>query len=175
MPLRATVTLAATAVAVVLLISFRTPPAAPAIAVPPSPTPSAAPSPAATATPSASPPSGGGSPTPTPTPASTPKPTPAPTGAGLKDGTFPGQTYSALYGNIQVQLVVTGARIIKITALQYPNDNPQSSYINSQALPLLRQEVLRAQSAKIDGIGGATYTSYAYYESLQSALKQARA
>ncbi len=167
MPVRAAVTLVATAVGVILLVSFRTPPSAlPSAAVAPSSTSTSA-SPTATATPSGAPPSGGASPTPTATP--------APAASGLRSGTFTGQTYSDQYGNLQVQVVISGARITDVKVLQYPENEPQSSFISSQALPLLREEVLQAQSAKIDVISGATFTSENYAASVQSALDLARA
>ena len=164
MPVRATVTLFATVVGVILLVSFRTPPAGTlnsAVALPPpqsTPSPSSSPPPA---TPSGAPPSGGNTPTPTSS------------ASGLKNGSFTGQDFPNQYGDVQVQVVVTGGKITDVKPLQYPTDRPQSAYISSQALPLLREEVLRAQSAQIDGVGGATFTSYSYYESLQSALSQA--
>ncbi len=179
MPIRAAATLAATAIAVILMVSFRTPPAAPVTALPaasattsPNPSPTATP----TATPSGAPPAGGGRPTPRSTPTPAPTASPAAAGsAGTKSGTFTGRTVNVYYGNVQIALLYAGGKIVNVRALQYPNDNPQSSYINSQALPLLRQEVLKIQSARINGVSGATYTSYGFYESLTSALKLAGA
>jgi len=167
MPVRAAVTLVATAVGVILLVSFRTPPSAlPSAAVAPSSTSTSA-SPTATTTPSGAPPSGGTSPTPTATP--------TPAASGLRSGTFTSQTYSDQYGNLQVQVVISGGRITDVKVLQYPENEPQSSFISSQALPLLREEVLQAQSAKIDVVSGATFTSENYAASVQSALDLARA
>lgn len=163
MPIRAAVTLVATAVGVILLFSFRTPPPSSLGTVVVPPRSSASPSPNAGGTPSGAPPSGSGSPTPSPTA----KPT------GFKNGSFNGQAFSNNYGLVQVELVVSGGRITDVKPLQYPTDNPQSSYINSQAVPLLRQEVLQAQSSQIDVISGATFTSDAFYQSLQTALAQA--
>ncbi len=163
MPIRAVVTLAATAVGLILLVSFRTPPSStlnPAVGLPPSPS---SPSPASSpppATPSGAPPSGN-------------TPTPSQSATSLKNGSFTGQDFPNQYGDVQIQVVVSGGKITDVKALQYPTDRPQSAYISSQALPLLREEVLRAQSAQIDGVGGATFTSYSYYQSLQSALSQA--
>ena len=77
------------------------------------------------------------------------------------------------WGPVQVQLSVAGGRITKVTLLQYPNGNPKDQEINAQALPILIQETLKAQSAKIDMVSGATYTSDGYVTSLQSALDQA--
>ena len=167
MPIRAAVTLAATAIGVVLLFSFRTPPAAPIATLAPSSTSSSSSVPSPTATPSAAPPSGGASPTATPTP--------KPTASGLKSGSFTGQTYANPYGNVQVQVVISGGKITDVKTIQYPNGHQQSVFINSQALPLLREEVLQAQSAKINIIGGATFTSEGYAQSVQSALDLARA
>ena len=65
----------------------------------------------------------------------------------------------------------------KITAVSvpvYPNHSGRSLYISENAIPILRSEALRAQSAKIDLISGATYTSEAFASSLQSAILKAR-
>jgi uncharacterized protein with FMN-binding domain len=159
-PLRAVISLAATAVAVGLLISFRTPPAAPASAAP---LPSSGASPTPTPTPSGAPPSGSGS------------PTPKPSSNGLRSGSFTGQNTPNFYGPLQVQLVISGGKITDVKTLQYPSDNPQSAYIASVALPYLRQEVLQAQSAQINIISGATFDSESYAQSVQSALDQAHA
>ncbi|MGD1053299.1 MAG: FMN-binding protein [Candidatus Dormibacteria bacterium] len=169
MPIRAAVALAATAIGVVLLFSFRTP-QTPAVAVT-VPSTSAAVSPSATSTPSAAPPTGGASPT--PTPVATATSTPAVN--GLRSGTYAGQAYSDQYGTLQVQVVISGGRITDVKLLQYPQNEPQSSFISSEALPQLREEVLQAQSAKIDIVSGATFTSENYAASVQSALDAARA
>jgi uncharacterized protein with FMN-binding domain len=163
MPIRAAVTLAATAIGVVLLFSFRTPPAAPIATLTPSSISSSTSTPSPTATPSGAPPSGGASPTPTPA------------ASGLKSGSFTGQTYTNPYGNVQVQVVISGGKITSVNTIQYPNGHQQSVFINSQALPLLEQEVLKAQGAQIDVVGGATFTSQGYAQSVQSALDAARA
>jgi len=167
MPIRPAATLAATAIGVVLLFAFRTPQAAPPATAVTTPATSPSSNPTPTATPSGAPPSAGSSPTPTATP--------TPAASGLRSGTFTGQTYSDQYGNLQVQVVISGGRITDVKLLQYPRNEPQSSFISSQALPLLREEVLQAQSAKIDAISGATFTSENYAASVQSALDLARA
>ena len=166
MPIRAVVTLLATIVVLLLLVSFRTPPStslATLPLVPASPSSSPQPTSASSTTPSGAPPSGSGSPTPTPT------------AGGLKNGTFTGQDFPNFDGDVQVKLVVSGGRITDIIALQYPTDRPQSAYISSVAVPLLHDEVLKAQSAQIDVISGATFTSDSYAQSVQSALGLARA
>jgi uncharacterized protein with FMN-binding domain len=166
MPMRAAVTLAATILVVVLLVSFRTPPSTSLSTLPPvSPAASSSPqqSTSPTATPSGAPPSGGGSPTPTPT------------AGGLRNGSFTGQDFPNFYGDVQVKVVISGGRIADVVPLKYPTDRPQSAYISSVAVPLLHDEVLKAQSAQIDVISGATFTSDSYAQSVQSALVQARA
>ena len=72
-------------------------------------------------------------------------------------------------------MVISGGRITDVKLLRSPQNEPQSAFISSQALPLLREEVLQAQSAKIDAISGATFTSEDYAASVQSALDLARA
>ncbi len=76
------------------------------------------------------------------------------------------------WGTVQVTLIVKNKHITDVQA-SAPMERPRSAFINSQVIPWLRSEVLKAQSANIDGISGATMTSYAYYESLQSALSKA--
>lgn len=93
--------------------------------------------------------------------------------AVYKDGTYTGSVADAYYGNVQVQVAITGGKITNVTFLQYPNDNGTSMYINSQAMPLLKQEAIVAQSANIDGVSGASETSPAFQQSLASALNQA--
>jgi uncharacterized protein with FMN-binding domain len=161
MPIRAVVSLAGTIVVLVLLVSFRTPPTASVVTLPVVPHQRQSPPP--TSAPTGAPPTGGASPTATPS------------GSGLKNGSFTGQDFANFYGDVQVKMVVTAGRISDIIALRYPTDRPQSAYISSVAVPLLRSEVLQAQSAQIDVISGATFTSGSYAQSVQSALDQAHA
>jgi uncharacterized protein with FMN-binding domain len=74
---------------------------------------------------------------------------------------------------VQVQLTVAGGKITAVQVVQYPDSNGRDQEINAQALPILVKETLSAQSAKIDMVSGATYTSDGYLTSLQSALDQA--
>ena len=94
-------------------------------------------------------------------------------GSTYKDGTYTGSVADAYYGNVQVQATISGGKITDVTFLQYPNDNGTSMYINSQAMPLLKQEAIAAQSANVDGVSGASETSPAFQQSLASALNQA--
>lgn len=95
------------------------------------------------------------------------------TAAAPAQRTLVGQTFDNQYGAVQVQVVLDGTRIVDVKPLQMPFDRARSQEISTQAAPLLRQEVLKAQNAQIDGVGGATYTSESYAESLQSALDKA--
>lgn len=103
-------------------------------------------------------------------------PTPTPTSAlGYKDGIYAGNVADAFYGNIQVKAIIAGGKITDVQFLQYPNDRSTSIEINQQAMPFLKQEAIQAQSANVDIISGATDSSRAFRESLQSALDQAKA
>lgn len=76
------------------------------------------------------------------------------------------------YGDVQVQVTVTGGKITQVSALQLPSGDGRSAEISSFAGPELAQQALAAQSANIDGVSGATYTSDSYRSSLQSAIDQ---
>ena len=105
----------------------------------------------------------------TPTPAATPTKA-APSGIS---GTFAGATNQTRFGPVQVQITVSNGKITAVKALQYPNGDGRSASISQQAIPYLVQQTLTAQSDQISGVGGASYTSYGFYISLQSALKKA--
>jgi uncharacterized protein with FMN-binding domain len=125
--------------------------------------------------------------TPSPTPADNlvaitpPRPRPEITKAamttvasqGMADGTYDGPVTDAYYGPMQIEAVVQGGRVVSLRALQYPSDRRTSLAINRQALPMLRDEVIAAQSAEVDIITGATLTSQAFIRSLRGALAQA--
>lgn len=87
--------------------------------------------------------------------------------------TIQGPSVNMQWGPIQVTVKVKGKKILDISAT-YPTERPRSQFINSQAIPWLRQEVLQAQSANVQLIGGATMTSEAYAQSLQAVLTQAK-
>ena len=87
--------------------------------------------------------------------------------------TVNGDPFDNPYGTVQVRVTLEGTRITGVTPLQMPFDRQRSAEISQQAEPLLLQEVLQAQSAQIDIIGGASYTSQSYAQSLQSALDKA--
>jgi uncharacterized protein with FMN-binding domain len=77
------------------------------------------------------------------------------------------------YGPVQVQVKIQNHQIIDVRAVRSPDGNDRDVEINSYALPQLRGEVLSAQSARVDAVGGATYTSEGYLKSVQSALDAA--
>ncbi len=74
------------------------------------------------------------------------------------------------YGSLAVKVAVRGGKIVSVTVPDLQVADPYSGSIASQVIPLLRQEVLSVQDARINGVSGATYTSEAYAMSLQSAL-----
>ncbi|WP_295791037.1 FMN-binding protein [uncultured Microbacterium sp.] len=99
----------------------------------------------------------------------------APTSSsGLADGTWTGQAASTRYGAVQVRITVSGGTITDVQVPQYPSESGRDQQINSRALPILVQQTVQAQSAQVDMVSGATYTSTGYRTSLQSALDQAR-
>jgi uncharacterized protein with FMN-binding domain len=87
--------------------------------------------------------------------------------------TVTGDSVQTRWGPVQVRITVQNGRITDVTAVTYPQDNPRDREINAYAVPQLRREVLEAQSADIDTVSGATYTSDGYRQSLQSALDSA--
>jgi uncharacterized protein with FMN-binding domain len=74
---------------------------------------------------------------------------------------------------MQVSVTISGNSITEVTALQLTNADGRSRQISNYAAPILRKEVLSAQSANVSYVSGATYTSDGYLRSLQSALDQA--
>jgi uncharacterized protein with FMN-binding domain len=127
-----------------------------------------------TATPTTTPPAAAPPPSSDETDPSTAPPRTTPmTRPSSGDRTVNGPVVETRYGPVQVEVVVTGGRITDVKALEYPNEARRSQSISEQALPMLREEVLSAQSASIDTISGATYTSDAYGQSLQAALDSA--
>lgn len=131
------------------------------------------------ASPTTTPPTGGAPPATDPsagdTPATQTPQTAPPTTRAPSSGnrTVDGPVVDTRYGPVQVELVVAAGRITDVKTPEYPNEARRSQLINEQALPMLHDEVIQAQSANIDTISGATYTSDAYGQSLQAALDSA--
>ena len=133
----------------------------PAAAAPSITTPAAAPGAAAATTPAAT--------TPSAAPGTTAS-TSSSSAAKAAARTVTGDVTDTRWGPVQVQLTLSGSKITAVSVLQYPDGNGRDQEINANALPILVQETISAQSAKIDMVSGATVTSDGYLGSLQSAL-----
>ena len=94
-------------------------------------------------------------------------------GSSSAGGTFTGDSVQTRFGSVQVQISVSGGKITDVKALQLTDEDRRSVQISNRAAPLLRSEVLQAQSANVQTISGATVTSSAYLTSLQAALDAA--
>jgi uncharacterized protein with FMN-binding domain len=108
------------------------------------------------------------------TQSATTEPAPAATKATsgkATSGTFVGDPSTMRYGTVQVQITISGGKITDAQAIQAPSGRDQR--YTDMAVPVMRQKTLAAQSSNITGVSGASYTAYAWYVSLQSALKKA--
>ena len=113
--------------------------------------------------------------TPTPAPAPTPTPAQKPVAKGaFNDGTYTGTVEDAYFGNVQVQAVITNGKLSDVIFLQYPQDRSTSLRKSQMSMPILKSEVISAQSSKVDTVSGATATSMAFSASIQSALDHAK-
>jgi len=92
-----------------------------------------------------------------------------------QDGTYTGQRAYAFYGYVQVRATVQNGRLQNVRVLEHPNHNGTSRYINSVAIPYLVQEAINVQDARVNLISGATLTSRAFVQSLDTALQKAGA
>ncbi len=163
-PKRGAIALTLTALALVLLVSFRTPaddPVAPAtgdtaIVAAPAPQASTAPqaSSGSTGATNSADDAGGGA-------------------AQDASQTIDGPVVDTRYGPVQVEITVDGSQVTGVVALQLPDGDRRSAQISSRVEDTLASQALQAQSGSIDGVSGATYTSEAYAESLQAALDAA--
>lgn len=107
--------------------------------------------------------------------ASTPSTTANTAGSSqYKDGSYTGTTASNQYDDIQVAVVISNGKITSIMTPVLYGNSARSEEINSYAAPQLTGQAISAQSASIDGVSGASYTTQAYENSLQSALDQAK-
>ncbi|RDG38510.1 FMN-binding protein [Streptomyces corynorhini] len=94
-------------------------------------------------------------------------------GGGPGARTVLGDVVSTQYGPVQVRLTLDGGRITEAEAVQAPDGDARSQSVTADAVPKLNQAALTAQSAQVDAVSGASYTSKGYRESLQSALDKA--
>ncbi len=91
----------------------------------------------------------------------------------VKDGTYTGAAETVRFGTTQVEVTIAEGKITDVAVVQLNQDDPRSNQISQAAVPVLREEVLAKQTAAVDTVSGATYTSGQYGASLQSALDQA--
>ena len=94
--------------------------------------------------------------------------TTAPATAAAINGTFTGPSVNVNYGNVQVKITVVNGRITDAVAVKAPTGK-NDRYTN-MAVPVLKEQTLKAQSANIQGVSGASYTSYGWFTSLQGAI-----
>jgi uncharacterized protein with FMN-binding domain len=87
--------------------------------------------------------------------------------------TVTGNAADTRWGPVQVQLTLDGSKITDVNVVEYPQNNGRDVEINQYAVPELVSETLKAQSAKVATISGATYTSEGFIKSLESALDKA--
>ena len=93
--------------------------------------------------------------------------------AGSAQRTVTGPSVNTRWGPVQVAVTTSGGKVISVKVLDYPSGNSTDAQINSYALPVLVQETMNQQSAHIDMVSGATYTSDGYIQSLQAAIDRA--
>lgn len=104
------------------------------------------------------------------------QPLPATAGAtSSQNGVFLGTDVPNPYGDVQVQVAMRAGKLVDVRAVRLPDGDGTSREINASAGPQLKQQALRVQSANVDGVSGATYTSDGYRRSLQAALDRAGA
>lgn len=104
-------------------------------------------------------------------PGATPTSTANPAGTPATTRTATGPRVNYNFGVLSVKITVSGRKISKI-GIAYLDDagDPRSQMIDQQSIPILQQQALQAQSASIQGVSGASYTSAGFEQSLQSAL-----
>ena len=166
---RAILALTATTAIVIGLLEYRTSSAPSQFRI----TAGAAPPsrPAASSTPPGDAPSA--PPTASAPPSASAAPSPPAQASPVTARTVTGPVVSTRFGDVEVAVNVTGKRVTDVQAPELPFDRPRSASISQYVAPVLRSEALAAQSAQIDTVSGATYTSDAYAQSLQAALAQA--
>jgi uncharacterized protein with FMN-binding domain len=188
---RVTLWMLSTVIGLVLLFSYHTSTSGPAgahdvqgvapagivaespAAVPLTPSPPVASSPSRARVPTPAPSRGSTRPSPRVVVPASPSPAPKPSPTSASTRTINGAAADTRYGPVQVQIKVTGNRIVSADAIVYPTSERRDREINDRAVPQLDDETLQAQSANIDTVSGATYTSDGYRQSLQSAIDAA--
>ena len=105
-------------------------------------------------------------------PSTVPSASPTTVPSVAAESTAVGDAVSFRFGTVQVEVTIADGRIVAVQTLQMPDEDRHSLSISQEVEPMLRESALAAGDADIDVISGATYTSLAYAESLQSALDQ---
>ena len=95
----------------------------------------------------------------------------APQPSGATDGSFTGDPISIRYGTVQVKITVQGGKIVDAQAVKAPTGS--NDRYTQMAVPRLREQTIAAQNANIQGVSGASFTSYGWYKSLVSAIAKA--
>lgn len=103
-------------------------------------------------------------------PTGTPNPTNSATAPNNQNRTLVGDAIKTRYGTVQIQINVSGTTINSVDILQAPTGS--NARFTNYAIPILIRETLKAQSANISNVSGASYTSQGYVKSLQSAVSQ---
>jgi uncharacterized protein with FMN-binding domain len=85
-----------------------------------------------------------------------------------------GPVITTPFSVIQVEATVRRGRLVDVRTVSLTGDGPHTNALNARAEPILRREALRAGSAKVDVVSGATYTSESWIESLRAAIRAAR-
>ena len=108
--------------------------------------------------------------TPAPAPSATPTVAPAKPVGGVT-GSFTGSVANTRYGPVQVKITVENGKIVDAQAVQAPSGS--NDRYTQKAVPVLRQQTIAIQSANVQGVSGASFTSYGWYTSLASAIAKA--
>jgi uncharacterized protein with FMN-binding domain len=107
----------------------------------------------------------------TPPPTTAGPPTTTTTAAPTASRSATGEATNYNFGILSVKVTVSGTKITNISIASIDDGgNPRSAYIDQASIPLLEQQALAAQSASIQGVSGASYTTAGFEQSLQSAL-----
>ena len=97
-----------------------------------------------------------------------------PNGVRFENGDYTGTIEDVYYGNVQIKAVISNNQLSDVVFLQYPKEKDNSVKISQRAMPILRSEAIKSQSADVDIVSGATETSSGFRKSLGNALAQAQ-
>ena len=162
---RAPMVAGATVLGMIGILTYHPPPSSsPVLAAPKSQVQARSPATTAPSTTTSAPPAPGSPTSPSTTPTS-PSTTPV-----VQSATGPNEQYG--YGTLAVKATVSGKKITDVSVQNLQTADQYSQQLAAQVIPMLRSQVLQAQTANINGVSGATYTTQAYVTSLQAALRR---